>query len=142
MAVTLDELEERVSTLEKENAELKAAVSTLSKNAAQTVAQPRSLSPNGTAAAASITGDSVADVLGGFITNFNSKADTGKSPIGYMMSEVEVDLKTVVVTKADGQLALEPADVNTPAQAVTPLKLSVKAVPRATAVTRPTPTTR
>ncbi|MCL1811580.1 MAG: hypothetical protein FWG41_05125 [Methanomassiliicoccaceae archaeon] len=122
---TLEELTKRVEALEKENAELRAMMdstikSTISPKMA-TVAPP--------SAGASITNEAVADMLGGFIDNFNSRAVNNNSPVGYMMSEVELDLKTVVVMKENGTLLLKPADETSPAQSVAPLKLSVRAVP-------------
>jgi hypothetical protein len=140
--VTIDELAKRVEALEKDNADLKAKMTSLTKTTQETsllkTIQPRNrilgTADTPPAQIPPITETAIADVLGGFINNFNAKADGGGSPVSYMMSEVEVDLKTVVVTRPDGTLVLEPADVDTPPQAVTPLKLSVKAVPRATAV--------
>ena len=126
---TVKNLTKRVDALEKENAELKAMmntatddVSTLKKKSAL-LASP--------ASGASITSEAVSDMLSGFIDSFNSKADKKDAPVSYMMSEVEIDLKTMVVMKDNGELLLKPADPGTPENvaAVAPLKLSVKAVP-------------
>jgi len=122
---TLEELTKRVEALEKENTELKARVDALS---ASSAASARMSTMSSTPSDSVITNEAVSDMLSGVIDSFNSKANKDDSPVGYMMSEVEINLKATADMKSN-QLQLKPLDPSTPAGNATEVRMAVKAVP-------------
>ena len=127
--VTLDDLAVRIEALERDNIELRAQVDLIKGIVAPpAIARVKAASAGNASEDTGVilTDENLSDMLGGFIDKFNER--TSKSPVGYMMSDVELDLKTVVVKNND-KPAFKTVDAGTPAENVVPLKLSIKAVP-------------
>jgi len=127
--VTLDDLTARIEALERDNIVLRAQVDLM-----KSIISPPAIARVKTASAGNasedtgviLTDENLSDMLGGFIDKFNER--TSKSPVGYMMSDVELDLKTVII-KDNDKPVFKTVDAGTPAENVVPLKLSIKAVP-------------
>jgi hypothetical protein len=135
---TVEELAKRLDALEKENKLLKAKVEAL-ENGGRGRGGGRSRyralysdDPNAPPEIQddSITSDAVSDVLGGFIDTFNTKAERKEAPVGYMIGNMDIELKTQVI-KDGNELILVAADPESAPEAISTVKMSVKAVPRA-----------
>ncbi|MCL1904599.1 MAG: hypothetical protein FWG19_00545 [Methanomassiliicoccaceae archaeon] len=128
---TLEDLAKRVEALEKENKELRAMLSAGGGGRGggrSRYRTRRSADGKEHVQDDSISNEAVSDVLGGFIENFNEKAEKKQSPVGYMISNMEIELKTQVIKDGD-ELILVPVDPDSSPESVSTVKMEVRAVP-------------
>jgi|GEM_PF-2341073 len=74
------------------------------------------------------TGD-VASYLGTMLKDFNTKNEDSNAKVDYMISSMDVDLKTQVYND-DNQLRMSGANVSAGENGVSSVKISIKAVPK------------
>lgn len=120
----------KLENLESEILELKAMM-----NAAYGGSTPIALrstlsAPSASSAASGpdITTGAVSNALADFIDTFNSKAEKSTSPVSYMMSDVEIDLKVNVVGDSADKVVFKTIDPG--AVSATSVKMAIKAVPK------------
>jgi hypothetical protein len=132
---TIEELVKRLDALEKENKGLRMKVEALEKGKSRggrsRYSTKYSDDPNMPPEIQdeSITSDAVSDVLGGFIDTFNTKAEKKEAPVGYMIGNMDIELKTQVI-KDGNELILVAANPDSAPETVSTVRMSVKAVPR------------
>jgi uncharacterized protein (UPF0335 family) len=157
---TLEELAKRMDALEKENANLKARVESMYTELTGTGTTPsmmavRSL-PLASAADSSAlmekdttiaklqtelrtvkskvnnrySSDDVSEYIGDMIDNFNSKATVRDSPVGYMVSNVDLELKAQVVKEGEDFMFMSADPESKSADSMSTIKISVRAVPK------------
>jgi len=133
---TIEELARRLDALEKENGELRSKIEAIEKAREMRAGRSRFRTryPQDPGAAPqvqdeSITNEAISDVLGGFIDNFNEKAEKKESPVGYMISNMDIELKTQVI-KDGNELVIMAVDPDAAPETVSTVRMSVRAVPR------------
>jgi len=124
--MTIEALAKRLDSLEKENNELKARLTSMERSGGRS--RDRAGRSNGDAHDEGITDEAVADILGGFIENFNTKARKRESPVGYMISNMEIELKTQVVKDGD-ELVFMAADPDAVPETISTVRMEVRAIP-------------
>ena len=154
---TVDELAKKIETLESDNASLKLKVETMNTKLATAAVQSQPLAAVNmqTVDARTLlekenkivelqsklnvitvkmdnryTAEDISTYLGSIIDDFNTKANEGDSPVAYMVSNLDLELKAQVVKDGNEFKFMSADPESKSSDSMSTIKISVKAVPK------------